>query len=269
MVQLEKMKASLDSLKLRTVCESAHCPNLSECFGRGTATVMIMGEICTRNCRFCAVDTGVPSPLDNKEPLNVAELVHSLNLKHVVITSVTRDDLIDGGAGHFALTVESVKAIAPTSTIEVLVPDFQGDFTALSLLVSSKPHIVSHNLETVPCLYTTVRPQADYWRSLTLLNEVKNLDSSIFTKSGFMVGLGENDKEIFDLMDDLLSVGCDILTIGQYLRPSAGHLAVEEYIQPEIFDHYARVGEQKGFKYVYSAPLVRSSYNADQFFTAR
>ena len=269
MGQLEKMKTRLDSLKLRTVCESAHCPNLSECFGRGTATVMIMGETCTRNCRFCAVDTGVPLPLDSNEPLSVAELAHSLNLKHVVITSVTRDDLVDGGAGHFAQTVESVRTVAPTSTIEVLVPDFQGDYSALALLVASKPHIVSHNLETVPRLYTKVRPQADYRRSLDLLNEAKKLDSSIFTKSGIMVGLGENENEVFTLMDDLLSVGCDIMTIGQYLRPSDDHLALEEYVQPEVFDHYARVGEQKGFKFVYSAPLVRSSYNADQFFKAR
>lgn len=184
MVQLEKMKAKLDSLKLRTVCETAHCPNLSECFGRGTATVMIMGDTCTRNCRFCAVNTGVPLPLDSNEPLNVAELVHSLYLKHVVITSVTRDDLLDGGAGHFAQTVESVRTVVPTSTIEVLVPDFQGDFRALALLVASIPHIVSHNLETVPRLYTRVRPQADYRRSLDLLNEAKKNRIINFYKVG-------------------------------------------------------------------------------------
>jgi lipoyl synthase len=268
LLQLEKMKSKLDNLRLHTVCESAHCPNLGECFGRGTATVMIMGEICTRNCRFCAVDSGIPVPLDSSEPQGVAKLVKSLSLKHVVITSVTRDDLTDGGAGHFAQTVEAVRAAAPASTVEVLVPDFQGNIQALALVVKSKPHIINHNLETVPRLYGKVRPKADYRRSLALLSEVKKINSAIFTKSGIMVGFGESESEVAALMDDLLAAGCDIMTIGQYLRPSKEHLAVEEYVIPEMFEHYARVGEHKGFKYIASAPLVRSSYNAGEFFSA-
>lgn len=264
MGQLENVKNMLDTLKLPTVCESARCPNICDCFSRGLATVMIMGETCTRNCRFCAVGKGIPIQLDSDEPLRVAELVRFLNLKHIVITSVTRDDLIDGGAGHFAQTVESIRSLSPTTTIEILVPDFQGNLKSLAMLVAAKPNIISHNLETVPRLYTRVRPQADYSRSLQLLNEIKKEESSIITKSGIMVGLGENKEEIYKLMDELLSVGCDIMTIGQYLRPSADQLAVEEFIKPEIFELYARVGEQKGFKVIYSAPLVRSSYNADQ-----
>lgn len=267
MVQLEKMKTILDSLKLHTVCESAHCPNLGECFGRGTATVMIMGGTCTRSCRFCAVVTGIPAPLDSDEPTGVAELVCSLGLKHVVITSVTRDDLPDGGAAHFARTIEAVKTAAPLSTIEVLVPDFLGNYHALGRVVAAKPHIISHNLETVPRLYSKVRPQADYGRSLNLLGAVKKIDPSIHTKSGIMVGLGESEAEVAALMDDLLAVGCDIMTIGQYLRPSKEHLAVDEYILPDRFEYYAQVGRQKGFKYVASAPLVRSSYNAGEFFS--
>lgn len=267
-VQLGKMKTLLDSHRLRTVCESAHCPNLCECFSRGTATLMIMGEICSRNCHFCAVDSGVPEPLDKSEPQNVADFVYSLKLKHVVITSVTRDDLPDGGASHFASTVKLVRAAAPSTTVEVLLPDFQGDLGAISLVVASKPHIINHNLETLSRLYSKVRPQADYRRSLALLNEVKKLSSSIFTKSGIMVGLGEKKEEVYALMEDLLAVNCDIMTIGQYLRPSGEHLAVEEYITPKLFEDYAKVGKQKGFKFIASAPLVRSSYKAGEFFSA-
>ncbi len=263
---LEQMREMLDSLKLHTVCESAHCPNIGECFSKGTATVMIMGDRCTRNCGFCAVSKGPASPLDREEPAKVAAMVEKLKLKHVVITSVTRDDLKDGGADHFASTVKAVRHLNPTTTIEVLIPDFKGSISSLEKVVASKPEIINHNLETVPRLYKKVRPQAMYDRSLDLLKKVKELDDTIYTKSGIMVGLGETVDEVISLMEDLRLAGCDIITIGQYLRPSHSHLEIAEFIDPEVFAQYKATGEKLGFKYVASSPLVRSSYNAADFF---
>ena len=265
---LMQMKEMLDSLKLNTVCESAQCPNIGECFTKGTATVMIMGSRCTRNCGFCAVAKGDPSALDPEEPENVALLVKKLSLKHVVITSVTRDDLEDGGAGHFSRTIAAVRGASPLTTIEVLVPDFQGREGSIAAVAAVKPEIINHNLETVEALYDRVRPQANYRQSLALLKKVKELNLDLYTKSGIMVGLGETKKEVEALMNDLRGVGCDILTIGQYLRPSGRHLEVEEFIHPEVFREYRAMAEGKGFRFVASAPLVRSSYNAEIFFTS-
>ncbi len=263
---LSQMQDMLDNLKLHTVCESAHCPNIGECFTKGTATVMIMGDKCTRNCRFCTVQKGNPLPLDPEEPYNVAALAHQLSLKHVVITSVTRDDLLDGGAEHFAQTIQAVRKGRPSTTIEVLVPDFKGSSASIAAVVAAKPDIINHNLETVAYLYGKVRPQANYEQSLYLLKKAKELNPGLYTKSGIMVGLGETKQGVISLMDDLRNINCDILTIGQYLRPSVNHLEVAEFIKPEVFSEYKRIGENKGFKYVASAPLVRSSYNAGDFF---
>lgn len=259
--ELKYMEEFLKTVKLNTVCQSAHCPNMGECFSRKTATFMIMGNICTRNCGFCAVEKGHPAPLDDDEPVRVAEAARALNLKHAVITCVTRDDLPDGGASHFARTVRELKKI-PGLTVEVLVSDFRGNEEAIRTVVESKPDVINHNLETVPRLYPAVRPMADYERSLFLLKKVKELDPAIYTKSGIMVGLGETEEEVVDLMKDLISVNCDMMTIGQYLRPSLSHIAVVEYVTPEQFERYRKIGYGLGFKYVTSGPLVRSSYNA-------
>jgi lipoyl synthase len=265
--QLNTIKNTLERLKLHTVCESAHCPNIGECFGKGLATVLIMGDRCTRNCRFCAVEKDYPLPLDPSEPDHVAALVEAFSLRHAVVTSVTRDDLSDGGAAHFASTVTAIRKINPHTTIELLVPDFKGDLSALAVILDAEPDILNHNLETVSRLYLEVRPKADYRRSLSLLAEVKKLNRKIFTKSGIMVGLGEFETEVLELMDDLRKVGCDILTIGQYLRPSSEHLDVVEYVHPEVFAWYETAALKKGFLHVASAPLVRSSYNAAELFT--
>lgn len=261
-----RMRELLGSLQLNTVCESAHCPNIGDCFAKGTATVMIMGGRCTRRCGFCAVEKGEPWPLDPEEPESVARLVKALSLKHVVVTSVTRDDLPDGGAGPFARTIQAIKNSCPAVTIEVLIPDFQGKESSLKRVAAAKPDVINHNLETVPRLYKTVRPQADYPRSLKVLERARELNPAGYTKSGIMVGLGEKRKEVLALMVDLRGVGCDILTIGQYLRPSPGHLPVVEFIEPQVFSEYKELGEEKGFLYVASAPLVRSSYQAEKFF---
>lgn len=261
--QLEEMANFLKDSKLYTVCQSAHCPNIGECFGRRTATFMIMGNICTRNCRFCAVDKGKPLPVDEEEPRRIAEAARKLNLRHVVVTCVTRDDLEDGGASHFAKTINELKKI-PGLTVEVLVSDFQGKEESIKTVVMAKPEIINHNLETVPRLYPEVRPMANYERSLYLLKRVKELDSSIYTKSGIMVGLGETDEEVIKVMEDLRKVDCDMMTIGQYLRPSKKHLEVKEFITPEQFEKYKKIGYEMGFKYVASGPLVRSSYNAEK-----
>lgn len=254
----------LKSLSLHTVCQEANCPNLPECFGRQTATFMILGKVCTRQCTFCNVDKGEPQRVDPQEPAHVAEAVTKLKLKHVVITSVTRDDLPDGGAGHFAQVIERIRETVGQITIEVLIPDFRGDREALSLVVHAKPHILNHNLETVPRLYPGVRPQASYVRSLKLLKQAKELDSGIRTKSGIMVGLGEKEKEVGELMKDLRAIECDFFTIGQYLAPSQKHHPVVEYIHPEIFAKYKNLGEAMGFQYVAAGPFVRSSYHADE-----
>jgi lipoic acid synthetase len=257
-----QMESILRSLGLHTVCEGADCPNRGECFKNKTATFMILGDVCTRNCRFCAVAKGHPTPVDPDEPEHVAEAAQKLGLRHVVVTSVTRDDLPDGGAAHFADVVAAVKKRLPDVTIEVLIPDFLGSLAALQTVIDARPDIINHNIETVPSLYTTVRPMAQYDRSLELLSRVKQYGGGIYSKTGLMVGLGETPDEVCAVMDDLVAIGCDILTIGQYLQPTKAHLPVAAYIHPDQFDEYHRIGLDKRFKYVASGPLVRSSYNA-------
>lgn len=252
----------LNRLSLHTVCQEANCPNLMECFSKKTATFMILGSQCTRNCKFCNVTKGKPEPVDEKEPVNVANAVNELGLKYVVITSVTRDDLNDGGASHFAKVIESIKDINENIIVEVLIPDFKGDELALKKVVKAKPEVINHNVETIPRLYSTVRPMAIYERSLKLLENVKKMDKNILTKSGIMLGLGEKEEEVIELMKDLLKVNCDMLTIGQYLAPSKKHHPVIEYVHPEQFEKYKEIGMELGFKFVASAPLVRSSYHA-------
>jgi len=256
----------LGRLKLHTVCEEANCPNLGECFSRRTATFMILGNYCTRNCTFCNVQKHAPQPVDPEEPFHVAQGVKELGLKHAVITSVTRDDLPDGGAGHFAAVIAEIKALNAGTAVEVLIPDFQGDYEALKKVVYAKPDIINHNIETVPRLYREVRPMADYSRSLRLLGNVKSLDGKMITKSGIMLGLGEKEDEVTAVFRDLRDAGCDLLTVGQYLAPSKGHHPVVEYIHPDIFEEYRKTALELGFKYVASAPLVRSSYLAEKAF---
>lgn len=251
----------IDAKGLHTICESGKCPNKAECWGRGTATFMILGNTCTRSCKFCGVATGKPNVPDVEEPRKVAESVKAMNLKHVVLTSVTRDDLSDGGAEIWARTVEEVRSFNPGITIETLIPDFKANENALNKLIDVKPDIISHNLETVRRLTKTVRIQAQYERSLTVLNYLQS--SGIRTKSGIMVGVGELKGEVFDLMDDLLSAECKILTIGQYLPPSKKHLTLVEYVPIETFLEYREVALSKGFEFVESSPLVRSSYMAE------
>lgn len=258
-MEMEKM---LRSLSLNTVCEGASCPNRGECFKNKTATFMILGSVCTRNCRFCDVSKGAPTHLDPNEPENVAIASEKLGLRHVVVTSVTRDDLPDGGAEHFAQTIHAIKKRLPDSSVEVLIPDFQGSKDALMTVINAKPEIINHNTETVKRLYPTVRPMAKYERSLELLKRVKELGGGIHSKSGIMVGLGETKEEVLAVMDDLRAVDCDLLTIGQYLQPSRKHLEIVEYITPDQFREYETIGLEKGFKYVASGPFVRSSYNA-------
>ena len=256
----------LQGLTLHTVCQEAHCPNQLECFGNHTATFMILGDHCTRNCTFCAVAYGSQEPPDPDEPQRVAEAVSHLGLKYVVLTSVTRDDLPDGGAAQFASTIKSIQEIGNEITVEVLVPDFQGSARALATVVTAEPAVLNHNVETVPRLYPAVRPQADYERSLQLLAEVKRLNPGTVSKSGFMVGLGEKREEVGNLMRDLRKVGCDLLTIGQYLRPSKDHHPVMEYIPPDIFQIYEVEARSLGFLGVASGPYVRSSYQAESLY---
>ncbi|MBM7581628.1 lipoic acid synthetase [Caldicoprobacter guelmensis] len=262
--QRNQVKKLLNSLSLHTVCEEANCPNLMECFSKGTATFMILGNICTRNCTFCNVRKGHVQPVDPQEPMRIAQAVSALQIKHAVITSVTRDDLPDGGASHFAEVVEQVKKLCPEVTVEVLIPDFQGNLEALEKVVKAGPEVVSHNIETVPRLYPYVRPQASYHRSLNLLKNVKKIDHGIFTKSGLMVGLGEKFEEVVAVMKDLRNCGCDFLTIGQYLAPSPFHHPVVEYIHPNIFEEYKHIALEMGFLFVAAGPLVRSSYHAEK-----
>lgn len=264
---IEEIAALLRGLSLHTVCEGANCPNAGECFASGTATFMILGDTCTRNCRFCAVKKGEPLPLDPNEPEHVAEAAQKLALKHIVVTSVTRDDLPDGGASHFAQVTKSLRKACPTSTIELLIPDLQGNWEALEIIVNEHPDVLNHNVETVPSLYPLVRPQAKYERSIELLRRVKEIDSSIITKSGLMVGLGEQVDEVASVMDDLIGAGCDMLTIGQYLQPSPAHLPIAEYVAPEQFERYKRIALEKGFSFVASGPFVRSSYHAHEGIT--
>ncbi len=255
-----RMTALLRSLSLHTVCEDANCPNRSECFKSKTATFLILGDVCTRGCRYCAVAKGAPQPLDADEPQRVAEASEQLGLRHIVVTSVTRDDLPDGGADHFARTITALKERLPHSTIEVLIPDFQGSAEALQRVMDAKPDIINHNVETVSSLYPIVRPQADYARSLELLRRVKQ--AGFYSKTGFMVGLGETQQDVLALLDDLVAAGCDMLTIGQYLQPSKNHLPVVEFITPAQFDEYKEIAMQKGIRFVASGPFVRSSYHA-------
>ena len=263
---LVKVKSILDSADLHTVCEEARCPNLGECFSKGTATVLILGRICTRNCGFCAVEHGVSVPPDEEEPEKVAQAVRKMGLHYVVITSVTRDDLPDGGASHFAKTIQAIRALDREIRVEVLIPDFKGDLSSLVAVLKEGPDVLNHNIETVPRLYPRVRPLADYRRSLNLLKSSKKDYPHIFTKSGFMLGLGETEEEIFSLLRDLSEVGCDFLTIGQYLQPRPDRLPVVRYIPPEEFEEYKKIGEEMGFKSVASGPFVRSSFHAAQMF---
>jgi lipoic acid synthetase len=257
-----EVKRVLHKLSLHTVCEEANCPNRMECFNRKTATFMVLGNNCTRNCTFCNVTKGTPTPVDPEEPANVAEAAKLLGIKHLVVTSVTRDDLADGGAGHFAAIIAEARKQNPSMTIEVLIPDFNGSSEALDQVIEAKPDIINHNIETVPALYSTVRPMAIYERSLELLRKVKSKDATIITKSGIMLGLGEKYEEVLIVLADLRKVECDYLTIGQYLAPSKEHHPIVEYIHPEIFDKYRNIALTMGFKQVMSGPLVRSSYHA-------
>lgn len=259
-----KIKQLLRESKLHTVCEEAACPNLAECFKHGTATFMIMGDLCTRRCPFCDVAHGKPLPLDANEPHQLAEAVQKMALKYVVITSVNRDDLRDGGAGHFADCIKEIRAQTPQTKIEILVPDFRGRVEkAVEILAAEPCDVFNHNLETVPRLYAKARPGADYEGSLNLFEQFHKAKPEIRTKSGLMLGIGETPKEVEQVLQDLLAVGCSMLTLGQYLQPSKAHLPVEEYITPAKFEEYAQLAKKLGFKQVASAPLVRSSYHAD------
>lgn len=259
-----KIKQLLRESQLHTVCEEAACPNLAECFKHGTATFMIMGDLCTRRCPFCDVAHGKPLPLDNNEPFKLAEAVKKMALKYVVITSVNRDDLRDGGAEHFVACIKEIRTQTPQTKIEILVPDFRGRIEkAVEILASQSCDVFNHNLETVPRLYAKARPGADYEGSLHLFEQFHVAKPNVPTKSGLMLGIGETQKEVEQVLQDLLAVGCSMLTLGQYLQPSKAHLSVEEYITPAQFEEYARLAKDLGFKQVASAPLVRSSYHAD------
>ncbi len=273
----QRVKRLLSTAKLTTVCQEANCPNMFECFSKNTATFMILGSECTRNCRFCNVTANAPLPVDKDEPQRVAMAAEKLGLKYVVVTSVTRDDLPDGGAAHFAAVIKDIKARRPDQNteknknfqrvkVEVLIPDFQGDIKALGTVVYAKPDVVNHNIETVASLYETVRPEAIYQRSLDLLRNVKALDLLMPVKSGIMVGLGETKEELAQTMEDLFEHGCDILTIGQYLQPTRQHLAIKRYYSPEEFEELALTARKIGFNRVASGPFVRSSYNAHDLF---
>lgn len=262
----DRTRAIVRTHRLHTVCEEAACPNIGECWEKRHATVMIMGDVCTRACAFCNVATGKPAHLDEGEPARVADAIAALELNHVVVTSVDRDDLADGGANHFARTIAAIRHAAPNTTVEVLTPDFMRKDGALEIVVAARPDVFNHNVETVPSLYRRIRPGADYRHSLALLREAKRLDPSLFTKSGIMVGLGETDEEIADLMDDLRGSDVDFLTIGQYLQPTRKHAALDRFVTPEAFQSYKRTADDKGFLLVAASPLTRSSYHAAEDF---
>jgi lipoic acid synthetase len=255
-------------LELHTVCEEAACPNIGECWSQGHATVMLLGSVCTRKCGFCNVRSGRPEPVDAAEPERVARAVGELGLRHVVITSVDRDDLADGGAGQFVRCIEAVRRLAPQTTVEVLTPDFLRKPGAIERVAAARPDVYNHNLETVPRLYPLARRGSDYRHSLALLAKVKQLDAGIFTKSGIMLGLGERPDEVLAVMDDMREAGVDFITIGQYLRPSRDHLPMQRYAEPAEFEAHARAAREKGFAMVSSSPLTRSSYHADDDFQA-
>ncbi len=259
-------KGLLDDLNITTVCEEASCPNIGSCWSKKHATMMIMGDICTRACAFCNVATGKPKALDVSEPIRVAKSVERLNLNHVVITSVDRDDLYDGGADHFVNTILDIRKYSPNTSIEILTPDFLKKNGALEKVINAKPDVFNHNLETVPRLYPTVRPGARYFHSLNLLAKVKEVDPNIFTKSGIMVGLGEDQNEIYQVMDDMRSADIDFLTIGQYLQPTIKHHKVERFVTPDDFQLYKKIAFSKGFLLVSSSPFTRSSFHASEDF---
>jgi len=264
----QQLKELFGSLNLHTVCEEAHCPNVHECWSGGTATLMLMGDVCSRACRFCMVTPGKPQGvLDELEPGHVALALSQMGLTYVVLTSVDRDDLPDGGASHFARTIRLVKEKNPSMLVEVLIPDFQGDLPSLRTVVDARPDVIAHNIETTMSLTPSVRdPRAHYWQSLSVLKNIKKLNRRAYTKSSIMVGLGETEEEITQAMVHLRNADVDFLTVGQYLRPSPRHLKVVEYVSPAQFDRYRNIGERLGFRYVASGPLVRSSYRAGEFF---
>ncbi|MFM7603036.1 MAG: lipoyl synthase [Pseudanabaena sp.] len=259
------VKEVLRDLGLNTVCEEASCPNIGECFNQGTATFLIMGPACTRACPYCDIDfEKKPKALDPMEPINLGEAVQRMNLKHVVITSVNRDDLPDGGASQFVRCIEEVRKLMPHTTIELLIPDLCANWEALETILAARPHVLNHNTETVPRLYRRVRPQGEYQRSLELLRRAREIAPWVYTKSGIMVGMGETNEEVLEVMHDLRAVDCDIITIGQYLQPSAKHLTLHEFVTPEQFESWRVAGEEMGFLQVVSSPLTRSSYHAEQ-----
>jgi lipoic acid synthetase len=266
--ETQEIKRLLRKSSLNTVCEEARCPNISECFSRGTATFMILGDICTRGCRFCSVNTGKPIFSEQQfkfEAKKVADAVNDLNLNYVVVTSVARDDLADGGASGFVETIKAIRDLDKDVKIEILIPDLRGDLNSLEKIIEAKPDVLNHNLETVPRLYRRVRPGASYERSLKILKETKRLDPEMRTKTGIMLGLGEEEGEVRELMEDCLKNEVDIFTAGQYLRPTKEHLQVENYLEPKRFEFYQNLAEELGFKHALIAPLARSSYRAEQF----
>ncbi|MHA2357427.1 MAG: lipoyl synthase [Candidatus Heimdallarchaeaceae archaeon] len=262
--KIREVQQLLRKLNLHTVCEESMCPNIGKCFEKKTATFLVMGDICTRNCKFCDIKFGKPNPLDPHEPDHIAEASKKLGLKHIVITSVTRDDLPDGGAAHFAKITEKIRNYDNDLIIELLIPDLKGKEEHIRTVVDSEPDIINHNVEVVPRLFRKVTPQADYQRSLNLLKIVKEIKPEVYTKSGLMVGLGETKEEVIELMKDLREVDCDILTVGQYLKPPSSDLEIEEYVHPDLFKEYERIAYEMGFQFVASAPFVRSSFNAEE-----
>jgi lipoic acid synthetase len=262
----QETKDIVKSMKLTTVCEEAGCPNIGECWAKSHATFMIMGEICTRACAFCNVATGKPDALDTWEPTRVAKACKEMKLKHVVVTSVDRDDLKDGGAEHFVKTIQEIRRLSPDTTVEILPGDFRGDFDAIDMVTKAKPDVFNHNLETVPALYPTVRPGARYFRSLRLLERVKEVDPTIFTKSGLMVGLGETNEQVGQVMDDMRAANIDFITIGQYLQPTPKHAPVDRFVHPDDFKKLEKMAYAKGFLMVSASPLTRSSHHAGDDF---
>lgn len=259
-----RIKSLLDRFDLHTVCQEANCPNISHCFEQGTATFLILGDICTRGCRFCDVKRGIPLPVDEEEPKRVAEAVKQLRLHYAVITSVTRDDVKDGGASIFARVIREIRKSTPDCKVEVLIPDFAGSAESLRIVLQAKPDVLNHNMETIKRLYPTVRKGADYQRSLDLLRKVKGIDKDVIVKSGMIIGLGESWDEIIELMSNLKDAGCELLTIGQYLSPSEDHIPITKFYHPDDFSKLKDIGEKMGFAHVESGPLVRSSYQAKE-----
>jgi len=264
----KEVSTLISNAKIHTVCQEAQCPNIWECFSRKTATFMIMGDHCTRNCRFCAVSHGPKNLPDPEEPVRIAGIVQDLNLDYVVVTSVTRDDLPDGGASFFVRTIEEILQSIPHALVELLIPDFQGNKDALRRIIKVRPDVINHNIETVPRLYPIARPEAIYQRSLNLLKQIVVFDSTIITKSGLMLGLGEQPEEILNALKDLLDAGCQLVTVGQYLQPTKAHLPVERYIPPKEFDNWRKIALEMGFSEVVSGPFVRSSYHAKNLYQA-